>query len=218
MKLLIVEDDELLQNGLSKALLSQGYSCDCVSSTQEARKLYMMSEYSGVLLDLGLPVENGIYFLKEWRQQKDMIPVLIMTARDSIEDRVNGLDAGADDYLIKPFELVELFARIRAIIRRSVGQSDNSIEYDEISLDLSNRQVRKSGLIIELTNREFAILSRLMLKKGLTVSRELLQQDVYSWEDSFGSNTLEVYIHRLRSKIGKRYIHTVRGLGYRFGD
>lgn len=216
MKVLIVEDDELLQQGLYEALWQEGYACDQAYSTEQAQLYFSSTQYSCVLLDLGLPGGSGLDLLTKWRKSENKTPVIIITARDSIDDRVLGLDAGADDYMIKPFELKELFARLRAAIRRAMGQADNSIVYDDFVLDLSNRQLCKGEALIELTPREFAILSRLMLKPHQVVGRETLQQDMYSWEDSFGSNTLEVYIHRLRSKLGKEYIHTVRGSGYRF--
>ena len=217
MKMLIVEDDSLLQSGISAALMAEGYACDSAYSATEAQNYLNGGEYSAILLDLGLPDKNGLILLKQWRKEKVTIPVLVITARDSLEDRVSGLDAGADDYLIKPFELVELQARLRALIRRHQGQSDNLIEAGAISLDLANRIVRLNGNEVALTQREFAILTRLMLKKDKVVNRELLQQDIYSWQDNFGSNTLEVYIHNLRQKLGKNLIQTVRGVGYRLG-
>lgn len=218
MKILIVEDDKILQMGLTKALAIEGYAYDSAFTAHEAQTYIDSTEYAGILLDVGLPDQNGISLLKKWRAQNITVPVLMITARDSLEDRVSGLDAGADDYLIKPFELAELFARLRAIIRRHQGQSDNTIIIEDLVLDLSHRTLKQNGQMVDLTPREFAIVSRLILKQGNVVSRELLQQDIYSWQDSFGSNTLEVYIHHLRQKIGKEWIHTVRGMGYRFGD
>ena len=217
MKVLIVEDDTLLQTGISAALVAEGYAYDSAYNATQAQNYIQAGEYSAILLDLGLPDKNGLQLLKQWRKEKITIPVLVITARDSLEDRVSGLDAGADDYLIKPFELVELLARLRALIRRHQGQSDNLIEAGDISLDLVNRIVRNKDGQVALTPREFAILTRLMLKKNKVVNRELLQQDIYSWQDNFGSNTLEVYIHNLRQKLGKELIQTVRGVGYRLG-
>ncbi|WP_434779003.1 two-component system response regulator PmrA [Neisseria sp. Ec49-e6-T10] len=217
MKILIVEDDPLLQKGLEKAIQKEAYTCTCASTAQEAELFLQTENYSAILLDLGLPDKDGLELLKQWRSHNINLPVLILTARDALEDRVKGLDAGADDYLIKPFELVELFARLRALIRRHQGASDNLIIIDDLSLDLANKQVKKAGVEIFLTPREFAILSRLILKPGKAINRELLQQDIYTWQDNFGSNTLEVYIHHLRTKLGKEMIQTVRGVGYRFG-
>jgi two-component system response regulator BasR len=218
MKILIVEDDPLLQQGLSMALSQESYVCECATLGKEADALITSAQYSAVLLDLGLPDIDGTTLLKQWRRQQISAPVLIMTARDALESRIEGLDAGADDYIIKPFELTELSARLRAIIRRHLGQSDNILTVDEFTLDLAYRQLKRKDSIIELTPREFAIISRLMLRAGKTVSREILQQDLYSWQDNFGSNTLEVYVHHLRQKLGKDIIYTVRGLGYRFGE
>ncbi|CAK7031853.1 MAG: Transcriptional regulatory protein BasR [Saezia sanguinis] len=218
MKVLIVEDDSLLRSGLTEALAQQHYACDATSNASQANRHILSQQYSAILLDLGLPDTDGLSLLRQWRNQKIETPVMIITARDALEDRVQGLDAGADDYLIKPFELVELFARLRAIIRRHQNQSDNLITVGNIALDLANRQVTLHGNRLDLTAREFAILSRLMLKKGQAVAREILQQDIYSWHDNLGSNTLEVYIHHLRQKLGKDTITTVRGVGYRLED
>lgn len=218
MKVLIVEDDKLLREGIEQALSREAYTCDTAQTGHEADQLIQLDEYSAILLDLGLPDIDGLTLLRKWRKQKIFTPVLIMTARDALEDRVAGLDAGADDYLIKPFELVELFARLRAIIRRHQGQSDNMLIAADLALDLASKQVFFKDKLLELTVREFAILSRLILKKGKTVARETLQQDIYSWNDNFSSNTLEVYIHHLRQKLGKDRITTVRGMGYRLEE
>lgn len=214
MKLLIVEDDELLMAGLKQALTGQGYVCDGAALAREADGLLRSGLYSAVLLDLGLPDRDGLSLLRDWRQAQLPVPVLILTARDALEDRVAGLDAGADDYLIKPFELAELLARVRALIRRQQGRSDNLIEVGNLALDLAVRSITIDGQLLALTPREFAVLSRLMLKAGKPVSRETLQQDLYTWKDDLSSNTLDVYIHHLRGKLGKARIQTLRGLGY----
>ncbi|WP_156292738.1 two-component system response regulator PmrA [Serratia oryzae] len=215
MKLLIVEDDELLQQGLALALSHEGYACDCASTAAEANSLIVSSQYSMVILDLGLPDLDGASLLRQWRRMQIGIPVLILTARDALEDRVDGLDAGADDYLIKPFALTELQARVRALIRRYQGHSDNLLQQDDLTLNLSSQQVYLQQQAIDITPKEFAILSRLMMRAGQTVNRELLQQDLYTWNDDLGSNTLEVHVHNLRRKLGKDRIRTVRGIGYR---
>lgn len=215
MKLLIVEDDELLQRGIAMALTNAGYACDCSGTAAEAQSLLQSSQYSMVILDLGLPDQDGAILLRQWRRQHVTLPVLILTARDALEDRVDGLDAGADDYLIKPFALAELLARVRALIRRYQGQSDNLVQQDDLSLNLSTQQVCLQDQPLEITPKEFAILSRLIMRAGQTVNRELLQQDLYTWNDDLGSNTLEVHIHNLRRKLGKDRIRTVRGIGYR---
>lgn len=220
MKLLVIEDDVLLQRGLNKALLQEGYAVDVVGTLALARQLLKNEGnlYSAILLDLGLPDGDGLTLLQWLRENKHTIPVIILTARDALNDRIVGLDAGADDYLLKPFELAELYARLRAVIRRHCGQADNYLEIADFLLNLSNKTITHSGKALELTVREYAILSRLLLKYQQIVPRELLLQDLYSWQDSFGSNTLEVYIHRLRQKIGKDRIQTVRGLGYQLVD
>lgn len=215
MKLLIVEDDELLQRGIAMALTNAGYACDCCGTAADAQGLLQSSQYSMVILDLGLPDQDGAVLLRQWRRQHVTLPVLILTARDALEDRVDGLDAGADDYLIKPFALAELLARVRALIRRYQGQSDNLVQQDDLSLNLSTQQVCLQDQPLEITPKEFAILSRLIMRAGQTVNRELLQQDLYTWNDDLGSNTLEVHIHNLRRKLGKDRIRTVRGIGYR---
>lgn len=215
MKLLIVEDDELLQRGIAMALTNGGYACDCAGSAAQAQSLLLTSQYSMIILDLGLPDQDGTALLRQWRRQHVTLPVLILTARDALEDRVDGLDAGADDYLIKPFALAELLARVRALIRRYQGQSDNLVQQDDLSLNLSTQQVCLQDQPLEVTPKEFAILSRLIMRAGQTVNREILQQDLYTWNDDLGSNTLEVHIHNLRRKLGKDRIRTIRGIGYR---
>lgn len=215
MKILIVEDDELIQQGLAKALANESYACDCAATAAQAKSLVQVGQYSLIILDLGLPDQDGASLLRQWRRSGVDIPVLILTARDAIEDRVGGLDAGADDYLVKPFALVELQARVRALIRRFQGHSDNLLQVENIILNLSTQQVTFEGQQIELTPKEFALLSRLMMRAGQTVNREILQQDLYSWQDDLSSNTLEVHIHNLRHKLGKERIKTVRSVGYR---
>ncbi|NLS54352.1 two-component system response regulator PmrA [Hafnia alvei] len=215
MKILIVEDDELIQQGLAKALANESYACDCAATAAQAKSLVQVGQYSLIILDLGLPDQDGASLLRQWRRSGVDVPVLILTARDAIEDRVDGLDAGADDYLVKPFALVELQARVRALIRRFQGHSDNLLQVENIILNLSTQQVTFEGQQIELTPKEFALLSRLMMRAGQTVNREILQQDLYSWQDDLSSNTLEVHIHNLRRKLGKERIKTVRSVGYR---
>lgn len=215
MKLLIVEDDVLLQSGLAQALSSEGYAVDCAGSAAESNALLRSSQYSLIVLDLGLPDRDGATLLRQWRRDGIAVPVLILTARDALEDRVDGLDAGADDYLVKPFALAELQARVRALIRRYQGHSDNLLQQGDLTLNLSSQQVLLENLPLEITPKEFALLTRLLMRVGQNVHRETLQQDLYSWNDDPGSNTLEVHIHNLRRKLGKDRIKTVRGVGYR---
>ncbi|MEL4012993.1 two-component system response regulator PmrA [Dryocola clanedunensis] len=215
MKLLIVEDDLLLQEGLAQALGNEGYALDCAATAAQADALIQSGEYSLIILDLGLPDKDGATLLSQWRRRGVSNPVLILTARDALEDRVKGLDSGADDYLVKPFALAELQARARALIRRYQGHSDNLLEQDDLTLNLQTQQVLLQDQPLEITPKEFALLTRLMMRIGQTVHRETLQQDIYSWQDDPGSNTLEVHIHNLRRKLGKDRIKTVRGVGYR---
>ena len=215
MKLLIVEDDLLLQEGLALGLANEGYALDCAATAAEADSLIQSGEYSLVILDLGLPDKDGATLLSQWRRRGVDNPVLILTARDAIEDRIHGLDSGADDYLVKPFALAELQARARALIRRYQGHSDNQVVDGDLTLNLQTQQVLCDSHPVEVTPKEFALLTRLIMRSGQTVHRETLQQDIYSWQDDPGSNTLEVHIHNLRRKLGKDRIKTVRGVGYR---
>ncbi|WP_312455605.1 two-component system response regulator PmrA [Pseudescherichia sp.] len=214
MKILIVEDDALLLQGLILAMQSEGYACDGVSTGREAMLSLASGHYSLIVLDLGLPDEDGLHLLQRLRREKVSLPVLILTARDTVEDRICGLDAGADDYLIKPFALEELNARIRALLRRQHNQGDNEITVDDLRLNVNTRQVWLAGQSMDLTPKEYALLSRLMLKAGSPVHREILYNDIYNWDNEPATNTLEVHIHNLRDKIGKDRIRTVRGFGY----
>nr|WP_318382293.1 two-component system response regulator PmrA [uncultured Enterobacter sp.] len=214
MKILVVEDDALLLQGLLLAMQSEGYACDGVSTAREAELCLAGGIYSLIVLDLGLPDEDGIHFLARIRREKFSQPVLILTARDTLEDRIAGLDSGADDYLIKPFALEELNARIRALLRRHHNQGDSELVVDNLTLNVTNRQVWLAGHSLDLTPKEYALLSRLMLKAGSPVHREILYNDIYNWDNEPSTNTLEVHIHNLRDKIGKDRIRTVRGFGY----
>lgn len=214
MKILIVEDDALLLQGLILAMQSEGYACDGVSTSREAMLCLSSGHYSLIVLDLGLPDEDGLHLLQRLRREKVSLPVLILTARDTVEDRICGLDAGADDYLIKPFALEELNARIRALLRRHNNQGDSEIVVDDLRLNVNTRQVWLAGHSMDLTPKEYALLSRLMLKAGSPVHREILYNDIYNWDNEPATNTLEVHIHNLRDKIGKDRIRTVRGFGY----
>jgi len=214
VKILVVEDDALLLQGLVMALEGEGYVCDGVATSRDAEAALASGLYSLLILDLGLPDEDGLRLLLRLRRQKKMYPVLILTARDTVGDKITGLDAGADDYLIKPFALDELLARIRALIRRDVNQGDSRLTFGQLSLDMTHRQIHLADRLLELTPKEYAILSRLMLKAGQPVHREILYNDIYNWETEPSTNTLEVHIHNLRDKIGRAAIRTVRGFGY----
>lgn len=214
MKILIVEDDSLLQRGLYSGITSNGYVCEIASNGKQAEQYIQFGQFSVIILDLGLPDCDGLELLTRWRKNKIDTPVLILTARYSIEDRVEGLDLGADDYLVKPFALSELLARIRALIRRNQGTANNLISYGLIIMDIKQQKVTFNNQDVVLTPKEFIILSRLMLKVGEKVHRDLLQNDLYDWQRDPSSNVLEVYIHGLRNKLGKNIIRTVRGYGY----
>ena len=215
MKLLIVEDDLLLQEGLALAFNQDGYTLDLATTASQAEQYVRSAEYSLIILDLGLPDQDGAILLRHWRKRGIKSPVMILTARDALKDRVNVLDSGADDYLTKPFALVELQARARALIRRHEGHSDNLLQDNGLTLNLQTQQVVLDNQVVDITPKEFSILIRLMMRLGQTVHRETLQQDIYSWQDDLGSNTLEVHIHNLRRKLGKERIKTIRGIGYR---
>lgn len=214
MKILVVEDDALLLQGLILAMQSEGYACDGVSTAHEAGLSLATGHYSLMVLDLGLPDEDGLHFLERVRREKFTLPVLILTARDTLADRISGLDTGADDYLVKPFALEELNARIRALLRRHNNQADSELTNGNLRLNLTRRQVWLSEDLLELTPKEYALLSRLLMKVGTPVHREILYNDIYNWDNEPATNTLEVHIHNLRDKIGKSRIRTVRGYGY----
>lgn len=214
MKILVVEDDALLRQGLQQALSQEQYSCDVAVNCAEAESLIKVSEYGLIILDLGLPDGDGMSLLKRWRQRGMVQPVLILTARDALDERVAGLDRGADDYMVKPFALAELLARVRALLRRDQKLASNQIISGDLMLDLQQKTVTLAGVPVVLTRREFALLRRLLMQAGKLVSRERLQEDIYDWQDDIGSNALEVHIHHLRRKLGTTRIRTVRGEGY----
>ncbi|MDU3066958.1 MAG: two-component system sensor histidine kinase PmrB [Escherichia coli] len=198
MKILIVEDDTLLLQGLILAAQTEGYACDGVTTARMAEQSLEAGHYSLVVLDLGLPDEDGLHFLARIRQKKYTLPVLILTARDTLTDKIAGLDVGADDYLVKPFALEELHARIRALLRRHNNQGESELIVGNLTLNMGRRQVWMGGEELILTPKEYALLSRLMLKAGSPVHREILYNDIYNWDNEPSTNTLEVHIHNLR--------------------
>lgn len=214
MRLLLVEDDPLLGDGIRAGLRLGGYTVDWVKDGRAAQLALETDDYGLVVLDLGLPRLSGLDLLRWMRQGGRTLPVLILTARDTVADRVNGLDSGADDYLVKPFELEELSARIRALLRRGSGRASPLLEHGEITLDLAAHRATRLGVEVELSPREFTILQQLLESAGCVLSRERLEQSLYGWNEEVESNAIEVHIHHLRKKVGAELIRTVRGVGY----
>jgi DNA-binding response OmpR family regulator len=214
MRLLLIEDDVMIGESVRKSLRQSGYAVDWVRNGELADTALMTEHFDLVLLDLGLPGKDGIAVLRSLRSKKKAVPVIIITARDSVEDRINGLDAGADDYVIKPFDLEELAARIRSALRRGVGHGDPQIEILGVRLKPVTREIVLHGEPIILSAREYAIVEALMLRPGAILSRAQLQDRMYGWGEDVESNTVEVYIHSIRRKLGGDFIQNVRGVGY----
>lgn len=214
MRILLVEDDKLLGDGVQAGLGQSGFNVDWVRDGIAGELALRTGEYAGVVLDLGLPRLSGLELLQRLRRSGNKVPVLILTARDRVEDRVKGLDGGADDYLIKPFDLDELAARLRALVRRSRGEAAPKLRVGEIELDPAARRVSFRGRPVELSVREFALLQELMLNAGRVLSREQLAQKLYSWGEEIESNAIEVHVHHLRRKLAPELLRTVRGVGY----
>ena len=215
MRVLVVEDDPMIGRAVVAGLHQQGYAVDWVRDGAEAELALGHAVYDVALLDLGLPRRDGLEVLKGVRRAKNDLPILIITARDAVADRIAGLDSGADDYLVKPFDLDELLARTRAVIRRHGGRSQSEISYGALTLDSSRRRVLFQGTEIELSPREFAVLEALLKEPGAVVSRERLEDAVYGWGEEVGSNSIEVHVHHLRRKLAAELIRNVRGVGYR---
>lgn len=214
MRLLLVEDDPLLGDGVRAGLKQSGFAVDWVTDGQMAQHALGSEEYSLMVLDIGLPKMSGLDLLKWLRQRGSNLPVLMLTARDTVADRVGGLDSGADDYLVKPFDLDELVARLRALIRRAAGKAAPTLQHGAILVDLAAHAATLQGAPIELSAREFALLVELMQNSGRVLSREQLEQRLYGWGEEVESNSVEVHIHHLRKKLGAELIRTVRGVGY----
>jgi len=212
-----VEDDPLLGDGLKLGLQGEGYTVDWLTDGSQALHSLLTENFDLVVLDLGLPGMDGIEVLKAIRDRGLAIPVLILTARDAVKDRVGGLDQGADDYLTKPFDLEELSARLRSLLRRSQDRAVPVLGHGDVSLDPAAREVRRAGEKVELSRKEFTVLHYLLEHQGRVVSRERLEQALYGWDTEIESNALEVHVHKLRKKLGAELISTVRGVGYRIG-
>ncbi|WP_288319891.1 response regulator [uncultured Haemophilus sp.] len=216
MRILLVEDDKMIAEAVSNGLKTARYAVDWVNNGNTAEQALNSQQYDLALLDLGLPGQDGLQVLKHLRQEKNNTPVLIVTARDDLDSRLAGLDGGADDYIIKPFDLSELLARIRAVLRRQSGQSTPLLSNGAITLNPTNYQVTLADqpMPIELSNKEFAILQALMTRPGTIHSRADLEDKIYAWGDEVESNAIDFLIHALRKKIGKEHIKNVRGVGW----
>lgn len=218
MRILLIEDDALLGDGIRAGLKLAGYAVDWLRDGEQGRLALKTETFAACVLDLGLPRRDGLSLLRELRAQGNHIPVLIITARDALEDKVAGLDAGADDYLIKPFDLPELHARLRALLRRAAHTGANLLQHGAVCLDPSTRQVTLHSQPVNLSAKEYALLYELLGHPNAIRSRTELEEGLYAWGEETASNTIEVYIHHLRKKLGNGYIETVRGLGYRLGS
>lgn len=214
MRILLVEDDALLGDGVCAGLRREDHVIDWVKNGETALTAITETQYDSVILDIGLPKISGLDVLRRMREANNHTPVLILTAQDDITDRVNGLDTGADDYLVKPFEFAELCARLRALSRRNRGASSEVIQYQDISIDTTAHTVEYKQQPVSLSRREFTLLVELITNQGRVLSRQNLEQKLYSWGDEIESNTIEVHIHHLRKKFHSTLIKTIRGIGY----
>lgn len=214
MRILVVEDDPLLGDGIQAGLAQAGFGVDWVKDGIAGELAFETGSHAAVVLDLGLPRLAGLELLRRMRARGNKTPVLILTARDAIEDRIKGLDSGADDYVVKPFDLHELAARLRALIRRAAGEAAAVLRVGDIDLDPAARRVRFKGQAVELPAREYALLNALMLAAGRVLTREQLAEKLYAWGEEVESNAIDVHIHHLRRKLAPSVIRTVRGVGY----
>lgn len=217
MRILLVEDDHSLARGLERALESEGYAIDAVNTGEAALFLVEQSEPDIVILDIGLPDIDGLKVLEKLRKRFPSLPILLLTARDSVADKVAGLDKGADDYLTKPFEMAELVARLRVMGRRSTSTHTNQISLGDVILDTVAHTVTLDGTALELSRKEYSLLKVLMGNAGKILSKQQLESKLYSWGEDLSSNAIEVHIHHLRKKLGKDFIKTIRGVGYTVG-
>jgi len=218
MRILIAEDEPALSRQLEAALTDSGYAVDCALDGERADFLGATESYDAIVLDLGLPKVDGLTVLRHWRDAGRAMPVLVLTARDSWHEKVRGIDSGADDYVAKPFQMEEVLARLRALIRRASGQVTPELRCGEVVLDPRNARVTRGGATVKLTGNEFRVLSYLMHHRNRVVSQNELTEHIYAQSFDRDSNTVEVFIARLRRKLGASLIETVRGLGYRIGD
>ncbi len=214
MRLLLVEDDTMIGEAVLDLLRAEHYAVDWVKDGEMADTALCSQTYDLMLLDLGLPRRDGLSVLRALRGRKDRLPVLVATARDSVQQRIEGLDAGADDYVLKPYDLDELLARIRALLRRAAGRAEPVYEHLGVSINPATREASLNGQPVTLSAREWAVLEPLIARPGLVLSRAQLEDKLYGWKDEISSNAVEVYIHGLRKKLGAELIQNVRGVGY----
>lgn len=214
MRLLLVEDDAMIGEAVLQVLRAEHYAVDWVRDGVMADEALRSEQYDLVLLDLGLPKRDGLDVLRALRARRATVPVLVATARDGVADRIAGLDAGADDYVVKPYDIDELLARIRALLRRSAGRGEPVFEHRGVSLNPATREALRDGQPVSLSAREWAVLEPLLVRPGAVLSRTQLEEKLFSWKDDISSNAVEVYIHGVRKKLGADLIQTVRGLGY----
>lgn len=218
MRVLLAEDDAMIGAAVRDRLRGQGFAVDWVRDGRTADAALSGEVYDLLLLDLGLPGREGLDVLRALRGRGSTLPVVILTARDAVDDRVAGLDAGADDYVVKPFDLKELEARLRAVLRRRAGRASSTIEHGRLSLDLAAHELRLDGAPVPVSPREFALLHALLERPGRILSRAQLEERLYGWGEEVGSNVVEVHIHSLRRKLGADLIRNVRGVGYRIPE
>jgi two-component system OmpR family response regulator/two-component system response regulator QseB len=214
MRVLIVEDDPLLGDALAAGLKQRGFVADWVQDGREAQTAVRTEPFAALVLDLGLPGLSGLELLRSERARGNKVPVLILTARDAVQDRITGLDSGADDYVVKPTDLDELAARLRALVRRSKGEPAPLLSVGQLLLDPAARTVTLDGHVVDLQPREFTLLQELMLNAGRVLSREQLEERMYRWGEAVESNAVEVHVHHVRRKLGANVVKTIRGVGY----
>lgn len=219
MRVLVVEDDRVVGDAVQRALALQGFAVDHVESAERARSALHADDFDLAIVDIGLPRDDGLQLVRELRRKGHNLPVLMLTARDGLSDRVTALDLGADDYLTKPFQVAELLARCRALVRRANGVATTKVTLGALQLDLAHREAMCAGVSLDLTRREWSVLECLVLNAGRIVSKDKLMSAVTSWSDDITPNAVEVYISRLRGKLGDAaMIRVIRGLGYRLDD
>ena len=214
MRLLLVEDDAMIGEAVLQVLRTEHYAVDWVRDGAMADAALKSEQYDLVLLDLGLPKRDGLDVLRALRQRREAVPVLVATARDGVAERIAGLDAGADDYVLKPYDIDELLARIRALLRRSAGRGEPVFAHKGVSLNPATREALLHGQPVSLSAREWAVLEALIARPGAVLSRAQLEEKLFSWKDDVSSNAVEVYVHGIRKKLGNDFIQNVRGLGY----